>query len=728
MEITFGKGIPLYQGQEGPSEDGVLGDSQPGVGFVERDSQPGAGLAGGVCQPCVGFVDRNSAMPPRYVELSGLYEEDGAVFVRNDCEAAFEKYHQGATDYDLGGMILRIDLEPGVHRLEVTCTGGEEDMLISVSGVRPDKIRETAYWDAAELVPHRHRAFWNGNVWSYSFAHGQPFLELEIEPLKPHRPVGIRRVLVEPVESIECQSRQKKSAKRKEAEGNSSRPERPRTTLFILGDSTAKSYVFEEAPMSGWGQCFYQMVDEGRAQVVNYSAGGRSLKTMYVEGRFHDLLLNGREGDYVFLQSGHNDERNRNVGQDPDGERIRYGGGSTEEMYYRFLTEIFLPAIRARGMIPVLVTPVTRIDGGCDDDAVFRDSFTNRRFPQVMRKAALDTGTLLLDLNRKSVAYFNEVGGLAARALVMAVEPGESPGKTNSGSYANGNPGSHPDGTHYKEALSKQYCRMAAEEIYSLLQRVLAGDLSERGRVEIEQLYGLLSEKVRVALEKHDFAQVFPEVCVDTCKGPGAYYRNQIEKLVQLGIFHKAVNGCFYPWKEYTIREFARAISTLWHLPGDFAKGYQKGSLPSGDGACQDGILTRLDAACLLYDAYGLRFGFREEDRPPYMMDYNGITICTSDPNYDSNIPIGETVYYPLVPVDRIRDLDGLGGEALHKVRSVYSLGLMRSEAGIKRGSLKNGELFEPEKKVTREKAAKLLYFCFVLDKRVKIENHRIDV
>lgn len=679
MEITFENGIPLYVGADKRTENGGLVNNLPGVGFV----------------------DRSSAMPPRFVELSQLYHENGAVFVRNDCDSDFERYHHGATDYDLGGMILRIDLEPGAHLIQITCTGSEEDMLVSVSGVSPDKIRDFDYWDAAELIPNRHRAVWNGNVWSYSFAHGQPFLELVIEPLKPGMPVGISRVCIESID-------------------RSCRTDQLSTTIYVLGDSTAKSYVFEEAPMSGWGQCFYRMVEESRVAVVNYSNGGRSLKTMYIEGRFNDMLLNGREGDYVFLQSGHNDERNRNEGEDPDGERIRFGGGSTEDMYYQFLTEIFLPSIRSRGMIPVLVTPVTRIEGDCPDHTVFRDSFTNRRFPQVMRRAAQDTGTLLLDLNRKSVAYFNEVGGLAAKALVMAVEPGETPGKTNSGSYANGNPANHPDGTHYKEALSRQYCRMAAEEIWRLYQQAACdltdGNRTDGSRAEMEGLYGLLSDKVKEALKKDDFGEVFPEVCADTCKGPGAYYRNQIEKLVQLGIFKKADNGCFYPQGEYSIQEFVRAIAALWRLSEEFTTDYR------------DGILTRADAACILYDAYGLRFGFREEDRPPYMTDYNGITISPEDTNYDANIPIGETVYYPLVPVDRILDLEGLGTQVLHKVRTVYSLGLMRSEHGIKRGSLQNGELFEPEKRITREKAAKLLYFCFVLDKDVKKENHRIDI
>lgn len=601
-------------------------------------------------------------------------------------------------------------------------------MLVSVSGNHPDKIRDYVYWDAAELVENHSRAWWEGNVWKFDFVHGNPFVEIEIEPLKPGVMVGVRRVQVIkiPMTPISVASNPKTSVFSEKV---------CKPTIYILGDSTAKSYVFEEAPMSAWGQCFYRMVDETKARVINYSNGGRSLKTMHIEGRFNDMLLQGRPGDYVLLQSGHNDERDRNDGVDPDGEKIRFGGGSTEEMYYRFLTEMFVPAIRARGMIPVLVTPVTRIDGGCSDTAVFQNSFTNRRFPDMMKRAAQDTKTPLLDLNGKSVEYFNQIGGIAAKAVVLAVEAGETLGKTNSGSYANGNPCSHPDGTHYKEALSKQYCRMVTEEIYRLCKegrmlgttaekmpetKVSNTRMQEVSVADMERLYDLLAPKVKEALEKQDFGEVFPEVCADTETGPGAYYRNQIEKLVQLGIFQKDEKGCFHPEQDYTVAEFVDSIRRLWRLPAEFGAEY-------GESIDTVWWLTRKTAACILYDAYLLRFGAGEKNKPPYMTDYNGISISPEDPNYDANIPIGETIYYPLVPVERLRDLDGLNAEELHKIQTVYRLGIMRSEQGIGRGLLQNGDLFEPDVVITRGKAAKLLYFCFVLDKDVKIENHRVD-
>lgn len=613
-----------------------------------------------------GFVEENCGLPTRKVQLSKLFKKDNSICVVENEKERFASYNETGTDYDFGGMIFRIDLSPGTYCFEVECTGGEETTLVSLSGMHPYRIRHNEYWDAARLVPVRNQAVWNGNVWSYSFVNGLPYVDIELEPLKPGIVVGMKAIRIY---KAELQTAEK-------------------PTIFILGDSTAKSYVFEEAPMSGWGQCFYRMVDASKVAVVNYANGGRSLKTMYIEGRLNDMLLSGKRGDFVLLQSGQNDERSRNDGIDPDGELIRYGGGSTEEMYYEFLTKRFLPAIRARGMIPVLVSPVTRIDARCADDNVFEDSFTNRRFPIVMRRAAEDMGVLFLDLNKRSVEHFNQIGAAAARAIVMTLEPGETPGRTKDGSYANGNPGNHADGTHYKEALSRQYCRLLTEEI---------ARMSKEGNKVAEMLWELLAQKVKKAAETMNYEEVFPEICRDTITGSGAYYRNQIEKMVQVGVFLKDEKGCFYPERDYTIEEFRAALAKIWRLPDKFT--------------CfeSNGKLRRRDAAEILYDAYYTRFGEGENRKPQYMKE------TFSD---------GETGYYPTVAFDELQDVDGLEPELLHKIKTVYQLGMMRSEAGISRGSLENGVLFQPETIITRGKAAKLLYFCFVLDKDTKAENH----
>lgn len=679
IDIRFGSEIPLYG----------------------RDGKP------------YGFIDGEEAFPRRRVSVDKLFLRESAVCVAEEEEQRFREYHPGATDYDFGGMIFRVSLPSGAFDFEVECVGGRESVSVSVAGMNPERIAQGGFWDAGRLVTVRHVASWDGNTWRYSYVNGASYVDISLEPLQPGRVIGLRGVRVREHGSAAAGQEMgggQEAACSQEMGGGPAGESVP--SIYILGDSTAKSYVFEEAPMSGWGQLFYRMVSPDRARVVNYSNGGRSLRMMHQEGRLNDLLLSGRQGDFVLLQSGHNDERDRNDGMDPDGERSRFGRGSTEEMYYGLLTGHFLPAIRSMGMVPVLVTPVTRIHAGCPDDMVFQDSFQKRRFPAVMRRAAADTDTLLLDLNKKSVEHFNQIGAPAARAVVMSLEPGETPGKTNGGSYANGNPGNHADGTHYKECLSRQYCRMAAEELVRT---------AEEGNAVAARLRGLLRDEVLQAVSSGDYSEVFPEVCRDTVSGRGAFYRNQIEKMVQLGVMKKDAEGNFHPLAPCGRKEFLEGIRKIWRLPADFTWS----AADAARAGTEEDAITRMDAAEILYDAYAARFGMGEGGKPPYMTDYNGRSIDLSDPNYDANLPSGETIYYPLTPFGQVEDLEGLSEEKRRKLEAVYQLGLMRCEGGIKRGSLENGTFFQPGSRVTREKAAKYLYFCFVLGQDILTENHR---
>ena len=56
-------------------------------------------------------------------------------------------------------------------------------------------------------------------------------------------------------------------------------------------------------------------------------------------------------------------------------------------------------------------------------------------------------------------------------------------------------------------------------------------------------------------------------------------------------------------------------------------------------------------------------------------------------------------------------------------MKDAYNLGLIRSEVGIERAKVQNGYYIEPQKEVTRAKAAKSLYFMYVLGSDIHTEN-----
>jgi hypothetical protein len=124
----------------------------------------------------------------------------------------------------------------------------------------------------------------------------------------------------------------------------------------------------------------------------------------------------------------------------------------------------------------------------------------------------------------------------------------------------------------------------------------------------------------------------------------------------------------------------------------------------------------------ILDDAYRARFG---TTKPKYMTDYNGTTAVPGSPEYDPNLDAGAkgVMYYPLVSYEQLTDTADISPDLTDKVKDAYELGLIRSEKGIARGQMLNGTELEPKNIVVRAKAAKALYFMWVLVQEVNVEN-----
>lgn len=620
-----------------------------------------------------GFVSKTTSMPERTVNPDRIQiNDDGFSITENDV-SKFNLTYGGkecqlskSTRHNLGGMCFRIKAPAGAYNIQTGIKDGEKNAIVSISSMQATRVNTTEFWDAAHKVSNKHIGKWENNVYSLDYANGNDFIDIEIEPLNLGKAVVLQYIKVIPIENSKTDKH----------------------TIYLLGDSTLKSYLFEEAPMCGWGQVFYRLFDKDKIEVINYSMGGRSVKQIYQEGRLNDVLLTGSEGDFVFIQSGHNDEK-KGVDSDPT---ARFGTGSTEAMYKTYLKTNYIPAIKARGMIPVLVTPMTRASKY--EDGQFKNSFTteDREFVKAMKEVAEETDTPLIDLNTLSCEYLSSLGYDGTMAVVMSLESGETPGKTNSGSYANGHPDNKIDTTHFKEALAKQYAKLVAEEVKKLVTKY-------------EQLKPVVDAMTN-DVQSGSWDKVYPEVCNDVLTGENAYYRNQIEKMIQLGVMNKDNNGNFNPKNTISIKEYADAISKLYDINIAIDNSEE---------------LTREIMSEINLKAYKSVF----TEKPKYMTDYNGNNISPDDPNYDPNLVGEDAQYYPLVGYGKITDKDKISKGYEKIVEEAYELGLIRSE-NCERGKMENGCTLSPTDKVTREKACKSLYFMYVLKNNINTENHNL--
>ena len=643
-----------------------------------------------------GFVAKTSAMPPRELNTAGIKHNEEGFYITEDGTGK-HLHNTNSSHYNYGGLVFRVDVdEAGAYGLTVELGNGatKSNTYVAPSGMQASRITSGAFWDSAKLVPIQHYAKWeNDTTWKYDYVTGEKYIEFEIEPTEmpkagSEKTVGVKKITIEKLPQ-------------------NTAGDKP--TVFVLGDSTEKTYTFEEAAMSGWGQIIGSMFDPAKVNVINYSMGGRSMKAMYTENRFNDVLLTAKPGDYVMIHSAHNDESTG----DSAGPEARFGRGSNTETYTRWLNSIYIPAMLSRGINPILVTPMPRTNNGKPTAGFTPDS------PKLMKEAAAANDKVeVVDLYENAKKYIDEVGQNQTIAIYMSIEAGESPGKTNSGSYANGHPDGKIDGTHYKEAAAKVWSKLIVEEINK--------------NSKLSALAATLKDDVKAAISSVDWNTVFPEWTDDVTyakSGDGkassdpTYYRNQIEKLLQIGAMKKIDGNNFKPLEAIKTNDFISSLCAVWGL--DLNDAATKAVF---EPYFESGTLIREKMAAIILDAYELRFGKAADgsyNKPTYMT-YNGTSITPDDPTYDPNLTGKEAQYYPLVGWGNLTDKKDISLEYAMDAYDVYNLGLMRSESGIARGSMINGTLFEPKAEVTRAKAAKELWFLWVLGQNNVLAENQI--
>ncbi len=210
-------------------------------------------------------------------------------------------------------------------------------------------------------------------------------------------------------------------------------------TVYMIGDSTMADKPLEGNPERGWGQAFPLFFDSGVA-VSNHAMNGRSTRSFIAEGRWAAIASRLKPGDYVFIQFGHNDEKQ----EDP----ARYAGAQSAfpENLARFVAEA-----RDKGAIPVLLTPVVR--RRFDKDGNFYD--THGAYPEAVRQVARERKVALIDLHALTQKLVAGLGDEGSKKLFLWIPPGRFMAC----------PDGRQDDTHFSEFGATEVARLAVEGI-----------------------------------------------------------------------------------------------------------------------------------------------------------------------------------------------------------------------------------------------------------------------
>lgn len=214
-----------------------------------------------------------------------------------------------------------------------------------------------------------------------------------------------------------------------------------KTVIYLVGDSTIANKEVKAFPETGWGMPFTYFFDS-TITVDNRAKNGRSTKSFIEEGLWKPVVEKLKEGDYVFIQFGHNDEGKEKIG--------RY---TTPEEFKVNLTR-YVNETRSKKALPVLITPVSRRT--FDANGVIKES--HPVYSDAVKAVAEQLRVPLIDLDEHSKQLLQKFGKENSKWLFNYLDPGEHP------NYPEG----HKDDTHFSELGARRMAEIVLAQIKEL--------------------------------------------------------------------------------------------------------------------------------------------------------------------------------------------------------------------------------------------------------------------
>ncbi|RYZ27387.1 MAG: rhamnogalacturonan acetylesterase [Chitinophagaceae bacterium] len=212
------------------------------------------------------------------------------------------------------------------------------------------------------------------------------------------------------------------------------------TTVYLIGDSTIANKDVKAYPETGWGMPFSGFFDSS-VVVDNRAKNGRSTRTFIEEGLWKPVIENLQQGDYVFIQFGHNDE-------------VETKKSFTIKEQFTANLAKYVTETRAKKGLPVLLTPVARRRF----DSSGRIVGTHDVYSELVRGVAKQMNVPLIDLDKKSQAMLQDLGVEGSKLLFNHLVPGEHP------NYPDGK----TDDTHFSELGARKMATLVLAEIRQL--------------------------------------------------------------------------------------------------------------------------------------------------------------------------------------------------------------------------------------------------------------------
>lgn len=214
-------------------------------------------------------------------------------------------------------------------------------------------------------------------------------------------------------------------------------PGKKKITIWMCGDSTMSIKETKAYPETGWGMPFVYFWDS-TVTIENIAKNGRSTSSFRNEGLWQKVLDKASEGDYVFVQFGHNDE-------------VPTKKTYTTETEFKNNLKQYQSEARSKKATPVLLTPMARRKF----DANGKIEGTHDVYSQIVRDVAKEENVILFDMDKITQQLYQQFGVENSKLLFMQLKPGEHP------NYPDG----RDDNTHFNELGARLLAQLVLDEI-----------------------------------------------------------------------------------------------------------------------------------------------------------------------------------------------------------------------------------------------------------------------
>lgn len=179
------------------------------------------------------------------------------------------------------------------------------------------------------------------------------------------------------------------------------------TKLYVVGDSTACS--FNDAtyyyPRYGFGTQLSNYF-HSELEVVNLALSGRSSKSFLSESNYNTLKTSIKEGDYLLVAFGHNDEKGDDATRFTDARLDTNDPASFKYSLY----ENYIKLAEEKGATPILATPIVRLHPSSDYDGSSGHVTDYGDYAQAIRDLGVEKEVPVIDLTTYTKDLYTQEG------------------------------------------------------------------------------------------------------------------------------------------------------------------------------------------------------------------------------------------------------------------------------------------------------------------------------